>query len=186
MHVTQPVHTAVMWQHNTLTRMRFMNTESQTPFSSTSWHHHTRQTFGFTAALEERQMTVWTLELRNDSTDTSQPEPSGSSIKLFCVFPTGNCWILTLYSLNLRLTLHKKSRGCSVAPAAMCRHCLCTSHYSHLPDEGTINFHRQFLCFVDHASRHICVIKTNLMHCLSSVYFVNQPLHVSGISIAHH
>jgi hypothetical protein len=32
----------------------------------------------------------------------------------------------------------------------------------------------------------VCVIKTNLMQYLSSVYFVNQPLHVSGISVAHH
>jgi len=30
-------------------------------------------------------------------------------------------------------------------------------------------------------------MKTNLMlHYLSSVYFVNQPVHVSGISVAHH
>ena len=42
------------------------------------------------------------------------------------------------------------------------------------------------LCFVDRASRYICVIKTNLMHYLSSVYFVNQPPHVSGIFVAHH
>jgi hypothetical protein len=28
-----------------------------------------------------------------------------------------------------------------------------------------------------------CVIKTNLMHNLSSVYFVSQPLHVSGIFV---
>jgi len=42
------------------------------------------------------------------------------------------------------------------------------------------------LCFVDRASRYICVIKTNLMHYLSSVYFINQPLHVSGIFVAHH
>jgi len=32
----------------------------------------------------------------------------------------------------------------------------------------------------------ICVMKTNLMHYLSSVYFVSQPLHVSGIFVAHH
>ena len=32
----------------------------------------------------------------------------------------------------------------------------------------------------------ICVIKTNLMHYLSSVYFVTQPLHVSGIFATHH
>jgi len=31
----------------------------------------------------------------------------------------------------------------------------------------------------------ICVMKT-IMHCLSSVYFVNQPLHVSGVFVAHH
>jgi len=31
-----------------------------------------------------------------------------------------------------------------------------------------------------------CVIKTNLMHCLSWISFVNQPLHVSGIFVAYH
>jgi hypothetical protein len=30
------------------------------------------------------------------------------------------------------------------------------------------------------------VIKTKQMHCLSSIYFVNQPLHVSGTFTAHH
>jgi len=29
-------------------------------------------------------------------------------------------------------------------------------------------------------------MKPALMYYLSSVYFVNQPLHVSGISVAHH
>jgi len=43
-----------------------------------------------------------------------------------------------------------------------------------------------FLCFVDCASRYIRVMKTNLLHYLSSVYFVSQPLHVSGILVAHH
>jgi hypothetical protein len=38
----------------------------------------------------------------------------------------------------------------------------------------------QTLCFVDRASRYIRVLKTNLMHYLSSVYLVNQSLHVSG------
>jgi hypothetical protein len=42
------------------------------------------------------------------------------------------------------------------------------------------------LCFVDCTSRYIRVMKTNLMHYLSSVYFVNQPLHVSDIFVAHH
>ena len=32
----------------------------------------------------------------------------------------------------------------------------------------------------------IYVMQTNLMHCLSSVYSVSQPLHVSGIFVAHH
>jgi len=36
------------------------------------------------------------------------------------------------------------------------------------------------------AYRQILVMKTNLMHYLSSVYFVSQPLHVSGISVAYH
>ena len=30
------------------------------------------------------------------------------------------------------------------------------------------------------------VNKTNLMHYLSSVYIINQPLHVLGIFVAHH
>jgi hypothetical protein len=41
------------------------------------------------------------------------------------------------------------------------------------------------LCMVDRASRYIRVMKTNLMHCLTSVYFVNEPLYISGISVAH-
>jgi len=45
---------------------------------------------------------------------------------------------------------------------------------------------KTILCFADRASRYICVIKTNLMHCLSSVHFVNQPLHVSGIFVDHY
>ena len=43
-----------------------------------------------------------------------------------------------------------------------------------------------FSCFVDRAPRYTYVIKTKLMHYLSSVYSVNQPLHVSGIFVAHH
>jgi len=35
-------------------------------------------------------------------------------------------------------------------------------------------------------TEYLYVIKTNLMHYLSSVHFVNQPLHVSGIFVAHH
>jgi hypothetical protein len=40
--------------------------------------------------------------------------------------------------------------------------------------------------FCDSTSRYIRVMKTNLTHYLSSVHFVSQPLHVSGISVAHH
>jgi hypothetical protein len=29
-------------------------------------------------------------------------------------------------------------------------------------------------------------MKTNLMHYLSLIYFIKQPLHVSGVFIAHH
>jgi hypothetical protein len=36
---------------------------------------------------------------------------------------------------------------------------------------------QRILCFVDRASRYIRVMKTTLMHFLSSVYFVSQPLH---------
>jgi hypothetical protein len=37
-----------------------------------------------------------------------------------------------------------------------------------------------------HILTEIRVTKTNVMHYLSSVYFVNQPLHVSGMFVAHH
>jgi hypothetical protein len=40
--------------------------------------------------------------------------------------------------------------------------------------------------FFNPVSRYICVIKTNFLHYLSSVYFINQRLHVSGIFVAHH
>jgi hypothetical protein len=38
------------------------------------------------------------------------------------------------------------------------------------------NSHTRVLCFVDRASRYIYVTKTNLMHCLSSVYLIS-PVH---------
>jgi hypothetical protein len=41
-------------------------------------------------------------------------------------------------------------------------------------------------CFVDRTSRYNRAMKTNLMHYLSSVYFVSQPLRVSGIFVTHH
>ena len=41
------------------------------------------------------------------------------------------------------------------------------------------------LCFVDRAFRCIRVLKSISMHYSSSVYFVNQPLQVSGIFVAH-
>jgi hypothetical protein len=43
---------------------------------------------------------------------------------------------------------------------------------------------RRFLCFTDRASRYICVIKTNLMHYLSSVYSVNQPHTTTNTELA--
>ena len=42
------------------------------------------------------------------------------------------------------------------------------------------------LCCVDRISRYIHVKKTNLMHYLSSVFFINRPVHVSGVFIDHH
>jgi len=38
------------------------------------------------------------------------------------------------------------------------------------------------------SNKRVCarVMKTNLMHYLSSVYFVNQPLHIWGIFVANH
>jgi len=45
-----------------------------------------------------------------------------------------------------------------------------------------------FPCTVRHGTTQSSnrVMKTNLMHCLSSVYFVIQPVNVSGILVAHH
>jgi len=44
----------------------------------------------------------------------------------------------------------------------------------------------KILCFVDRASQYVRVTNTNSMHCLSSVRFVSQPLHILGIFVAHH
>ena len=46
-----------------------------------------------------------------------------------------------------------------------------------------VNRISSFFCVLLTASRYISVIKTNLMHYLASVYFFNQPLHVSGMFI---
>jgi len=59
-------------------------------------------------------------------------------------------------------------------------------HKSHVYDVKKNTKCGKILCFVDRASRYISVMKINMMHYLSSVYFVSQPLHVSGISVAHH
>ena len=48
------------------------------------------------------------------------------------------------------------------------------SALGHHPQGVAYNKGIQILCFVDRASRYICVIKNNFMHCLSSVYFVNH------------
>jgi hypothetical protein len=43
------------------------------------------------------------------------------------------------------------------------------------------------LRYVDRAaSRYTPVMKLNLLHCLSSVYSVTIPLHVSGLLVAQH
>jgi len=43
------------------------------------------------------------------------------------------------------------------------------------PFDGWSVISQRILCFVDSASRYIRVMKTNLMHYLSSVYFVSNP-----------
>jgi hypothetical protein len=48
-----------------------------------------------------------------------------------------------------------------------------------------VELRKLILCFVDHLW-YICVIQTNLMHYLSSVYFVCQPLRIFGTFVAHH
>jgi hypothetical protein len=64
------------------------------------------------------------------------------------------------------------------------------------PQVASCYYTLEYLCFNSMLGSAICpceiicvnvrVIKTNLMHYLSSVYFVNQPLHVLGIFVAHH
>jgi len=48
-----------------------------------------------------------------------------------------------------------------------------------------IELRKLILRSVDCASRYIYIIKTNLMHYLSSVYCASQPAHVSGTLVAH-
>ena len=52
--------------------------------------------------------------------------------------------------------------------------------------QSIVKITSNILCSVDCASLYICVIKTKLIRYSSSVYFVNQPLHVSGTFVAHH
>ena len=51
---------------------------------------------------------------------------------------------------------------------------------------GTVPDHFHSRRITDKRSECLRKMKTNFMHCLSSVYFVNQPLHVSGIYVARH
>jgi hypothetical protein len=46
-------------------------------------------------------------------------------------------------------------------------------------------FKQRILCLVDRASWIICVQLTNTTHCLSSLYWVNTPGHVSVLFVAH-
>jgi len=50
-------------------------------------------------------------------------------------------------------------------------------------DEGIV---RLYTCSLPKLLNEVRVMKTNLMHYLSSVYFVTQPLHVSGLFVAQH
>jgi len=86
-----------------------------------------------------------------------------------------------------------KCTVCSVRPACIYDYHRASNNQStnvKSPDDVTYNINNirrwAILCFVDCASRYSRVIKTNLMHYLSSVYFVSQPLHVSDIFVAHH
>jgi len=63
--------------------------------------------------------------------------------------------------------------------------------YPNTRQEFSLNLTRMknWCCLLTvHEVKHtlfVHVMKTNLMHYLSSVYFVSQPLHVSGIILAH-
>jgi len=59
-------------------------------------------------------------------------------------------------------------------------------HHRQIPFPKVFPQKKIILCFIDSASRYICAIKTNLMQNLSSVYFVNQSLHVSVIFVGNH
>ena len=59
--------------------------------------------------------------------------------------------------------------------------------YTHLPNQvgDPINRNTNKKSTVN-CQTEPCVMKTNLMHYLSSVYFVNQTPHVSSMFVAHH
>jgi len=77
-----------------------------------------------------------------------------------------------LSSVHLDTSVWYKPTWCTIYP-------LCISIHPCNKNQLDVLF---ILC----ASPYIRVIKTNLMPYLSFVYFVNQPLHVSGIFVAHH
>jgi hypothetical protein len=61
----------------------------------------------------------------------------------------------------------------------------CFEHLSvHLQEDLLMQFYG-IVCLLDRAPCIIWII-SNTMHCLSSVYCVITPLHISGVSAAHH
>ena len=61
-----------------------------------------------------------------------------------------------------------------------------TTKYESVYLLNIISFEMVRSCINKTISTFIYVIETNLMHYLFSVYLVSQPLHVSGIFVAHH
>ena len=105
------------------------------------------------------------------------------------VFSNDCCFLQTLFSCSHAITF--KVLSSAIIPVTFVQfniilYAKSSFIFRHLLHNFFYLHNLSFLMFFCPASRYIRAIKTNLMHCLSPVYFVNQPLHVSGIFVAHH
>jgi hypothetical protein len=113
-------------------------------------------------------------------------------INIKCIYKILN-WIMnSLWDIRIFLGLVPKESPCiSQSPNAMnsdiyTLSSYCTCFYTNINHVMLLSEMITAFTVISKGTWEICIMKTNLMHYLSSVYFVNQPLHVSYIFLAHH
>jgi len=107
--------------------------------------------------------------------------------RVWGIIDTSICfWGTFYYLLHVTLVALKKNNISMLVPCIVQNLLFGSKNAQYINSNAYFVRYSVILCFTDRPSRYIHVKKANLMHCLSSVYFYNQPLHVSGIFVAHH